>query len=89
VPRFWAEQGRPPNQRGLATLQEQATLRTRRGKDGVIDWDAATRGRQAKAARKAGVDLASLYRQVSRLEQVVMALDHQQLQAVENGEGPA
>src|SRR5262249_32433378 len=38
------------------------------GKDGVIDWDAATRGWQAKAAQKAGVDLASLYRRVSRLE---------------------
>ena len=36
-------------------------------KDGVIDWDAATRGWQAKAAQKAGVDLASLYRRVSRL----------------------
>jgi hypothetical protein len=48
-------------------LQEQATLRTRVHKDGVIDWDAATRGWQAKAAQQAGVDLASLYRRVTRL----------------------
>jgi AAA domain/TrwC relaxase len=68
VPRFQAEHGRPPNQRELATLQEQATLRTRKGKDGVTDWDAATRGWQAKAAQKVGVDLASLYRRVSHLE---------------------
>jgi AAA domain/TrwC relaxase len=67
VPRFQAEHGRAPNQRELAALQEQATLRTRVHKDGVIDWDAATRGWQAKAAQKAGVDLASLYRRVSRL----------------------
>jgi conjugative relaxase-like TrwC/TraI family protein len=67
VPRFRAEHGRVPNQRELAALQEQATLRTRKGKDGVIDWDAAARGWQAKAAREAGVDLASLYRRVSRL----------------------
>jgi hypothetical protein len=68
VPRFQARHGRPPNQRELATLQEQATLRTRKGKDGVIDWEAATRGWQAKAAQRVGVDLASLYRRVSRLE---------------------
>jgi hypothetical protein len=49
-------------------LQEQATLRTRVKKGGVTDWDAVTRGWQAKAAQKAGVDLASLYRRVSRLE---------------------
>ena len=68
VPKFRAEYGRTPNQRELASLMDKANLRTRRGKDGVIDWDAATRGWQAKAAQKAGVDLASLYRQASRLE---------------------
>ena len=31
---------------------DQANLRTRRGKDGVIDWDAVTRGWQAKPRRK-------------------------------------
>src|SRR5690348_12911142 len=67
VPRFQAQRGRAPNQRELAALQERATLRTRVSKDGVIDWDAASRGWQAKAAQKAGVDLASLYRRVSRL----------------------
>jgi len=67
VPRFQAEHGRPPNQRELASLMDKANLRTRKGKDGVIDWDAVTRGWQAKAAQKAGVDLASLYRRVSRL----------------------
>jgi predicted RecB family endonuclease len=67
VPRFKAARGRAPNQRELAALQEQATLRTRAGKDGVIDWDAAARGWQAKAAQKAGTDLASLYRRVTRL----------------------
>jgi conjugative relaxase-like TrwC/TraI family protein len=67
VPRFRARHGRAPNQRELAGLQEQATLRTRVSKDGVIDWDAASRGWQAKAAQKAGVDLASLYRRVSRV----------------------
>jgi len=68
VPRYWAEHGRAPNQRELASLMDKANLRTRKGKDGVIDWAAATRGWQAKAAQKAGVDLASLYRRVSRLE---------------------
>ena len=58
VPRFKAEHGRAPNQRELAALQERATLRTRVRKDGVIDWDAAARGWQAKAAAQAGVDLA-------------------------------
>jgi conjugative relaxase-like TrwC/TraI family protein len=67
VPRFHAEHGRAPNQRELAALQEQATLRTRVNKDGVIDWDATRRGWQAKAAQKVGVDLASLYRRVTRL----------------------
>jgi hypothetical protein len=67
VPRFQAEYGRAPNQRELASLMDKANLRTRKGKDGMIDWDAATRGWQAKAAQKAGVDLASLYRRVSRL----------------------
>jgi conjugative relaxase-like TrwC/TraI family protein len=67
VPQFRAEHGRAPNQRELAALQEQATLRTRVNKDGVIDWDATRRGWQAKAAQKAGVDLASLYRRVTRL----------------------
>jgi hypothetical protein len=67
VPRFQVEHRRAPNQRELAALQEQATLRTRVNKDGVIDWDAATRGWQAKAAQKAGVDLASLYRRVTLL----------------------
>jgi conjugative relaxase-like TrwC/TraI family protein len=68
VPRFQAEHGRVPNQRELAALQEQATLRTRGNKDGVIDWDAAARSWQAKAAQKVGMDLASLYRRVTRLE---------------------
>ena len=68
LPRFQAEHGRAPNQRELATLQEQATLRTRVNKDGVIDWDATRRGWQVKAAQKAGVDLASVYRRVSHLE---------------------
>jgi hypothetical protein len=67
VPRFQAEYGRAPNQRELASLMDKANLRTRRGKDDVIDRDAATRGWQAEAAQKAGVDLASLYRRVSRL----------------------
>jgi AAA domain/TrwC relaxase len=67
VPRFKAEYGRAPNQRELAALQERATLRTRVSKDGVTDWDAAARGWQAKAAAKAGVDLASLYRRVTCL----------------------
>jgi AAA domain/TrwC relaxase len=67
VPRFKAEHGRAPNQRELAALQERATLRTRVSKDGGIDWDAAARDWQAKAAAKAGVDLASLYRRVTRL----------------------
>jgi hypothetical protein len=67
VPRFTAEHGRAPNQRELAALQERATLRTRVRKDGVTDWDAAARGWQAKAAAQAGVDLASLYRRVTRL----------------------
>jgi hypothetical protein len=67
VPRFKAEHGRVPNQGELAALQERATLRTRVNKDGVTDWDAAARGWQAKAAQKAGVDLASLYRRVTRL----------------------
>src|SRR5260221_9826131 len=68
VPRFQAERGRAPNQRELAALMDKANLRTRKGKDGAIDWDAAMRGWQATAARQAGVDLASLYRRVSRLE---------------------
>jgi hypothetical protein len=68
VPRFQAAHGRAPNQRELAALHEQATLRTRVAKDGVPGWDEATRGWQAKAAQQAGVDLASLYRRVSRLE---------------------
>jgi hypothetical protein len=67
VPAFQAEYGRAPNQRELASLMDKANLFTRRGKDGVTDWDVVTRGWQAKAARKAGVDLASLYRRVSRL----------------------
>jgi AAA domain/TrwC relaxase len=67
VPRFRAEYGRAPNQRELASLMDKANLRTRKGKGGVIDWAAATRGWQAKAAQRAGVDLASLYRRVSRL----------------------
>jgi AAA domain/TrwC relaxase len=67
VPRFQDEHGRAPNERELAALQERATLRTRVSKDGVIDWDAASRGWQAKAAERAGVDLASLYQRVSRL----------------------
>ena len=65
VPRFKVARGRAPNQRELAALQEQATLCTRAGKDGVIDWDAAASGWQAKAAQKAGTDLASLYRRVT------------------------
>src|SRR5262249_45769311 len=68
VPRFQTEYGRAPNQPELASLMDKANLRTRKGKDGVIDWNAATRGWQAKAAQKAGVDLASLFRLVSRLE---------------------
>jgi AAA domain/TrwC relaxase len=68
VPRFKAEHGRAPNQRELAALQEHAALRTRVNKEGLTDWDAAARGWQAKAASRAGVDLASLYRTVSRLE---------------------
>jgi hypothetical protein len=68
VPCFQAEYGRAPNQRELASLMDKANLRTRKGKDGVIDWDETTRGWQAKAAQKAGVDLVSLYRRVSRLE---------------------
>jgi hypothetical protein len=67
VPAFQTEYGRAPNQRELASLMDKANLRTRKGKDGVIDWEKTTRGWQAKAARKAGVDLASLYRRVSRL----------------------
>jgi AAA domain/TrwC relaxase len=69
VPAFQAEYGRAPNQRELASLMDKANLRTRKGKgkDGVTDWEEMTRGWQAKAARKAGVDLASLYRRVSRL----------------------
>jgi hypothetical protein len=67
VPAFQAEYGRAPNQRELASLMDEANLRTRKGKNGVIDWDSATRVWQAKAARKVGVDLASLYRRVSRL----------------------
>jgi len=67
VPRFQAEHGRAPNQRELASLMDKANLRTRKGKDRLIDWDAATRGWQAKAAQKAGVDLASLHRRVSDL----------------------
>jgi TrwC relaxase len=43
VPRFQVEHRRAPNQRELAALQEQATLRTRVNKGGVVDWDAATR----------------------------------------------
>jgi hypothetical protein len=68
VPRFQAEYGRTPNQRELASLMDKANLRTRKGKDGVTDWAAAARGWQAKAAQRAGVDLASLYRRVSCLE---------------------
>jgi hypothetical protein len=68
VPKFLAEHGRSPNQRELAALQERATLRTRVNKDGLTDWHAAARGWQAKAAQKAGVDLASLYRGVTCLE---------------------
>jgi AAA domain-containing protein/TrwC relaxase len=67
VPRFQAEYGRAPNQRELASLMDKANLRTRKGKDSVICWDAAARGWQAKAAQRAGVDLASLYRRVSQL----------------------
>ena len=33
----------------------------------MIDWDAVARGWQATAAAQAGVDLASLYRRVTRL----------------------
>src|SRR4029077_6928913 len=55
VPRFQAEYGRAPNQRQRAALMDKANRRTRGGKDGVIDRDAATRGWQAKAAQKAGV----------------------------------
>ena len=54
VPRFKAEHGRVPNQRELAALQEQATLRTRVRKDGVTDCDAAgTRRRRAARRRHA------------------------------------
>jgi hypothetical protein len=69
VPAFQTEYRRAPNQRELASLMDKANLRTRKGKgkDGVIDWEETTRGWQAKAALKAGVDLASLYRRVSRL----------------------
>jgi conjugative relaxase-like TrwC/TraI family protein len=67
VPRFQADHGRTPNQRELAALVDKANLRTRKGKGGVTDWAAAARGWQAQAARRAGVDLASLYRRVSRL----------------------
>jgi hypothetical protein len=67
VPRFRAAYGRAPNQRELASLMDTANLRTRKGKDSAVDWDAATRGWQAKAAQKAGVDLASLYQHVSCL----------------------
>jgi conjugative relaxase-like TrwC/TraI family protein len=67
VPAFQTEYGRAPNQRELASLMDKANLRTRKGKDGVIDWEETTRGWQAKAARRVGVDLASLYRRVSRL----------------------
>jgi hypothetical protein len=35
VPRFQARHGRAPNQRELAALQEQATLRTRVNKEGA------------------------------------------------------
>jgi len=52
VPRFQAEYGRAPNQRELASLMDKANLRTRTGKDGVIDRDAATRGWQAKPRRR-------------------------------------
>jgi hypothetical protein len=41
VPGFQAEYGRAPNQRELASLMDKANLRTRRGKDGMTDWDAA------------------------------------------------
>jgi conjugative relaxase-like TrwC/TraI family protein len=68
VPGFQAEYGRPPNQRELASLMDQANLRTRKGKDGVTDWAEAARGWQVKAAQRVGVDLASLYRRVSCLE---------------------
>ena len=54
VPRFKAEHGRVPNQRELAALQEQATLRTRVRKDGVTDCDApGTRRRRAARRRPA------------------------------------
>jgi TrwC relaxase len=49
VPGFLAEYGRARNQRELASLMDKANLRTRKGKDGVIDWDETTRGWQAKA----------------------------------------
>jgi conjugative relaxase-like TrwC/TraI family protein len=68
VPGFQAEHGRAPNQRELASLMDKANLRTRKGKDGALDWEAATRGWQARAARQAGVDLASVYRRVSSLD---------------------
>jgi conjugative relaxase-like TrwC/TraI family protein len=67
VPRFRADYGRAPNQRELASLMDKANLRTRKGKDGATDWDAAARGWQAQAAEKVGLDLASLHRRVSRL----------------------
>ena len=60
--------GRAPNQRELASLLDKANLRTRKGKDEVIDWDETERGWQAKAAQKAGVDLALLHQRVSRRE---------------------
>jgi AAA domain/TrwC relaxase len=68
VPRFQAEYGRTPNQRELASLMDKANLRTRAGKDGVTGWDETTRGWQAKAAHRVGVDLASVYRCVLGLE---------------------
>jgi hypothetical protein len=68
VPRFQAEYGRTPNQRELPLLMDKANLRTRKGKDGVTNWEAASRGWQAKVAQWAGVHLASVYRRVPCLE---------------------
>jgi hypothetical protein len=63
-----SRRAKPGNPRCTSTRRRRApNLRTRKGKDGVLDWNATTRGWQAKAARKIGVDLASSFRRVSRL----------------------
>jgi conjugative relaxase-like TrwC/TraI family protein len=67
VPGFRAQYGRQPSQAELASLRQEANLRTRDHKpEGKIDWEMTRAGWAAKLARRAGLDLASIARDVMR-----------------------